>query len=256
MRVRVYGHTGVVGAQLYRWLAERDVEGLSGVSLDRRDGDTEHVPDWAFVCVPTPTTAAGQDLSAVEAVLGELAGQPCGVVMRSTVLPGTCDRIQREHPEWDVYHWPEFLSARTAWDDFCHPWAHIVGNPSPKGAAWLALMPLAFHGIVLMARAEAEMVKYAHNLHGAMQVVFSNLLYDMAQEAGADYRRVRDALPTLGYVSEDTACAYWDVFKDGGRGYGGACFPKDVDAVRHWLAGKAELLEGMAAANARLRGEA
>jgi UDPglucose 6-dehydrogenase len=261
--VRVYGHTGVVGAQLYRWLAEAGTAGLSGVSLDRVDGDSDSVPEWAFVCVPTPTTDEGQDLSAVEDVLARLAGHPCAVVIRSTVLPGTCDRIQAEYPEWDVYHWPEFLSAATAWEDFCHPDVQVLGYASTQAwqrwsvrwdgeddACWL---PGCLSRRAYCRLAEAETVKYAHNVHGALQVTLANLVYDACEQSMARWSGVSAVLTNLPNVGQHIIDTYWDVGKDGKRGFGGACFPKDVKALRLWLGDKAELLEGMERANARLR---
>jgi UDPglucose 6-dehydrogenase len=258
MRVTVYGHTGTVGSQLYRWLKERTPLELAGISLDRRDGSYWQTPDWVFLCLPTPTGPDGQDQTALENVIELIASWakvPHAVVIRSTVLPGTCERIAQEHPEWRVYHWPEFLTARSAWRDFCHPWAHVVGGDAAEWAdTWRGLLPKAMQ-VVYVDRTTAELIKYAHNVHGALQVTFANLLYDMAQRTGADFGALKRAMPSLGYIGQPIANAYWDVWKDGGRGYGGACFPKDTDAIRHWLAGQAELLDGMAAANGRLRRE-
>ena len=255
MRVTVYGHTGTVGSVLYRWLGERTPVELGGISLDRRDGHWTQVPDWVFLCLPTPTDEGYQDQSALNIVLEALTCyEPLAVVIRSTVLPGTCERITREHPKWHVYHWPEFLSARTAWEDFCHPWAHVVGGEAAEWAdTWQNLLPRAGQ-TVYVDRTTAECIKYAHNVHGALQVTYANLLYDMAQRAGADFEAVKRAMPSLAYIGLGIVKGYWDVWRDGDRGYDGACFPKDVDAIRHWLAGQAELLDGMAAANARLRG--
>ncbi len=260
MKVVVYGHTGVVGAQLFRWLSEQGLA-PAGVSLDERVGDASE-PDWAFLCLPTPTGPDGQDLSAIEDVAAQLAGRDVNVVIRSTVLPGTCARLQVEHPEWRVYHWPEFLSARTAWEDFCDPRIQIVGQDKTGYLAqhwdrvWGGWLPPAESGTKHVSLETAEMIKYAHNLHGAMQVIYANLIEDMMIQAGNVHRDMLTwAMVDLGYVKADTILAYWNVKKDGYRGYGGACFPKDVDAIRHWLAGKVELLDGMAAANARLRAE-
>jgi len=261
MRVTVYGHTGTVGSVLYRWLRERTPVELGGIALDGWDDKADQHPDWVFICVPTPTGPEGQDQKAIDFVVQHVARchpkQPLAVVIRSTVLPGTCDRIAREHPEWRVYHWPEFLSARTAWEDFCAPRVQIVGGDGIEWSdVWYGRLPKAVKGTLYLDLTTAELVKYAHNCHGAMQVIFGNLLCDMIQAASGDMATLKAALPLLGYVNSRLVGAYWDVWRDGERGYAGACFPKDVDAVRHWLAGQAELLDGMAAANARLRGEA
>lgn len=259
MRVTVYGHTGTVGRQLFRWLDEVGLD-PSGMSLDDTWGEPG-AEDWAFLCLPTPTTEDGQDLSAIEEVAEFLGDGERHVVIRSTVLPGTCARLQAEHPEWHVIHWPEFLSARTAWADFCDPKVCVVGGDDTALGGWYTYgwrERLPWSRVIQEVYTDletAELIKYAHNCHGAMQVIFSNLLRDAVDKCGADWTHLMQGVLRQGYVSAKTARAYWNVHKDGYRGYGGACFPKDVDAVRGWLAGKAELLDGMAAANARLRGE-
>lgn len=258
----VYGHTGVVGSQLYRWLRERGAD-VAGVSLDRSDGEVG-VPEWAFLCLPTLTGADGaQEQDAIWQVCNSWQGRNVGVVIRSTVLPGTCARLAEAHPELTIYHWPEFLSARSAWEDFISPRARFVGcDMTSRGMGLWAeaiepLLPVAVEGTRYMSTATSETLKYAHNVHGAMQVIYANQVYDVCNASGADWRQVRDALPQLGYVSHRQMQSYWDVWKDDKRGYGGTCFPKDVRALRAWLhslSQPCELLDGMEAANARLRG--
>ena len=253
-RTMIYGHTGVVGRQLYDWL---DLAGVpvGGVSLDR-EAPIEGA-EWVFVCVPTPTREDGtQDTTALDAVIGGLKGNGLGVVIRSTVLPGTCDDIQDAHPEWDVYHWPEFLSARSAWMDFRNPAVQVVGgrNHSRWLAEWQGSLPAPSQGWKYVRLTEAEVIKYAHNAHGAMQVIFGNLVFDMRMRAKEVVRphTVHIALRDMGYISEKTMAAYWHAWLDGKRGYGGACFPKDVAALRRWMGDDGLLLEGMEAANKRL----
>jgi len=252
MKYTVWGHTGVVGSQLYRWLSEHGQD-VAGVSLDRTDGKPgEHDDDWHFLCLPTPNNELGQqDPSALVAVLPRLSGH---VVVRSTVLPGTCRRIQQGYAHFDVHHWPEFLSERTAWEDFCHPKVRIVGTEAGDSSIWhREIQPLLPEApTVYLNLEQAEVVKYAHNVHGAMQIVFANVLYDACQKAGADWGAFLSVMPMLGYISPATARAYWDVWKDGQRGYGGNCFPKDVDALRAWM--DSPLLDGIAEENRRLRG--
>jgi UDP-glucose 6-dehydrogenase len=247
--ITVYGHTGVVGSQLYRWLKEHAVN-VAGVSLDAEDGEPGRgAEDWAFLCLPTLNVNGVQDQSAIWEVCKHLRGR---VVVRSTVLPGTCARIQLRYPHLIVYHWPEFLSARTAWEDFCSPRLRIVGGE------YEVLWETEIEPLLPRARQEqvrtttSELLKYAHNGHGAMQVVFANMLYDACEQSGASWEHVQVVLPEMGYISQETARAYWDVWKDGQRGYGGTCFPKDVDALRGWM--QNDLLDGIASANAKLRG--
>jgi len=252
-----------VGGQLYKWLQERGVD-VAGVSLDRTDGDIEGVR-WAFLCLPTPTRDSGaQDIGAFWTVRWqEWARRSVRIVIRSTVLPGTCGFIASHN--LTVYHWPEFLSARTAWQDFITPRTRFVGCDMTESsmAAWRdeiePLLPVAVEATRFMDTATSETIKYAHNVHGAMQIIYANQMYDVCKASGADWPTVSDAMPQLGYVSYRQRGAYWNIFKDAQRGYAGACFPKDVGALRAWLQRQgrpSELLDGMEAANARLRGRA
>ena len=114
---------------------------------------------------------------------------------------------------------------------------------------------MAKSGTHYVSLATAEAIKYAHNVYGALQVVFANAMYDACQKSGAEFVRLKATLPHLGYVSHNAIGTYWNIHQDGYRGYGGACFPKDVAALRTWLGDDGKLLEGIEAANARLRGE-
>ena len=254
LRVTVYGHTGVVGRVLYEYLRELAGLAVGGVSLD---GETPGADDceWAFVCVPTPTVDGGQDQGPLYSVLRRTRAR--NVVIRSTVLPGTCAVIQATHPEWAVYHWPEFLSARRAKADFRHPHTQVVGcvDSQPWAETWERRLPGRWQPTQYVDLSTAELIKYAHNCHGAMEVIFANLLHDACERSGAQYECVRGVMPSLGYLSRPMVQTYWNVHQDGKRGYAGACFPKDVQALAVWLGEQGELLQGMEKANARLRGE-
>ena len=254
MRVTVYGHTGLVGGVLYRYLCEQDGLDVGGVSLDAETPGADDC-EWAFVCVPTPTVDGEQDQGPLCDVLRRIHAR--NVVIRSTVLPGTCAWTQAIYPERTVYHWPEFLSARTAEQDFAHPHTQVVGcgDSQPWAETWEWRLPIGERLTQYVDLSTAEVIKYAHNCHGAMEVIFSNLLYDACQRSGAQFEGVRNVVPLLGYLSRTMVSTYWNVHQDGKRGYAGACFPKDVQALAGWLGERGELLQGMERANARLKGE-
>jgi len=258
VKATVYGHTGVVGAQLYRWLNKKKIPCV-GVSLDSKHGDPIGA-SWVFICLPTPTREHHQDITAIADLLFQLPEQPLNLVIRSTVLPGTCRYIQEMHTAWNVYHWPEFLSARTAWHDFIVPKVAVVGVSSETAchlwkSTWEQVLPEPKNGICFTDLDTAETIKYAHNVHGALQVIYSNLVWDVCHIAEGNYKAVTKIMPLLGYLSPELVNAYWQVGKDGYRGFDGACFPKDVAALAGFLGVKAELLVGMESANKRLRAE-
>lgn len=191
-----------------------------------------------FIAVPTPTTPEGSDPSAVRAVLPLVAPGAIAVV-KSTVLPGTVQMLQEEFPDRIVLHSPEFLREAHAANDAAHPERTLIGLPNDDeahrkaAAAVLSVLPRAPYERVMSSRA-TELVKYAGNGFLAMKVVFANLMHDMADALGTDYAEIADALgadPRIGpsHLQVVSASGHTD---KAGRGAGGHCFIKDLEALR------------------------
>ncbi len=186
--------------------------------------------DIVFIAVPTPTTQKGFDYSIVESALS-LVGTGKTAVIKSTLLPGTTRILQKKFPKKFVLCSPEFLSVATAQDDADNPFASTIGVPS-KGAAHREAAE-AVHRILpnspfshICSSEEAEVIKYAHNISGFMQVLTFNMLYDLAKGVGADWSQVQKA------VAADTMISnrYSNPVHKSGRGAGGLCFIKDFAA--------------------------
>jgi UDPglucose 6-dehydrogenase len=220
---------GVVGSAVARWFQR---QGRRVAVYDPPHGHDDPSPlreaRVVFVCVPTPYGEAGYDATQLEAAVAAIPPGPA-VVIKSTVLPGTTERLQARHPERPFLFNPEFLRERTADEDFVRPDRQIVGYTarSRKAAAEvLAMLPPASYRR-LMPATEAELVKYMTNTFLAMKVVFANQFYDLCQRLGADYDLVREgaaADPRVG-------ASHLDVWDGGERGYGGKCLPKDMKAL-------------------------
>ena len=187
--------------------------------------------DIVFVAVPTPTTPHGFDDSIVRDVLG-LVGKGKTVVIKSTLLPGTTESLQRQYPDLVVMHSPEFLSVATAKHDAEHPTRNIIGvavdSPEYRARAEqvMAVLPEAPYSLICTAR-EAELIKYGRNCLGFVRVVFINLMYDLACELGVDWEPVRQAMA----ADPDCGPTYLNPIHKSGRGAGGACFIKDFEAL-------------------------
>ncbi len=258
-RVAIVGHTGTVGRQVYRWFCERAPErGLSvtGWSLDAQGWDWCGA-DCVFVCVPTldGPELARQVCERIELNLERLEVGPV-VVIKSTVPPGTTHDLAQQFPRLRFLCNPEFLSAATAWLDFVRPERQIVGQDGGleyEAETLLVMLPRAERD-VRCSTTEAEVLKYTHNAFGALMVTYANMVYDICERAGADYDRVRRAAPSE-WLPVRTVERYWDVWAGGYRGYGGACFPKDMRTLENWCLARDvphELLAAMRKANARL----
>lgn len=227
MRIAVIG-CGFVGGATFRWFQEthRDV-----VAHDPPRG---MVADLAranilFVCVPTPYTSGGFDASIVDYAINNIPGSKV-VVVKSTVLPGTTDRLQAAHPQHKVLFCPEFLRERTAYDDFAHPDRQVVGVTSTDHIAearqLLSILPIAQRTSIVKANV-AEMTKYFSNCFLSMRVAFANQVADLCGAAGIDYAEVQE----LAEADPRIGRGYLDVGTDGYRGYGGTCFPKDMRSL-------------------------
>ena len=195
--------------------------------------------DIVFIAVPTPTTQEGFDYSVVEKVIG-LVGKGKTAVVRSTLLPGTSEKLQVAHPDIVVMHMPEFLREATAAYDAAHPDRNIVGivKDTPeiqqRAREVLRIMAPAPYELICSAT-EAELVKYAGNVWLTVKIVYVNMLFDIAQKLGIRYDMVRDSMagdPRIGRSHLDPLHRSGHPGAKVGRGAGGHCFIKDTEAFR------------------------
>ncbi len=195
-----------------------------------------------FLAIGTPPRADGSaDTSAIERACKQVAESmrdPKIVVIKSTVPVGTCDRLEQmmrritRHPLHIVSN-PEFLKEGTAVDDFLRPDRVVIGSEDSDAAAVIRELYLPFvrnqKPILLMRRAAAEMTKYAANCYLAARISFINEIANICEQAGVDVDEVRIGMGT------DARVGFHFLYP--GAGYGGSCFPKDVQALAH-LAGQ------------------
>ncbi|MFZ3043751.1 MAG: hypothetical protein WA058_01430 [Minisyncoccia bacterium] len=188
--------------------------------------------DIVFIAVPTPTTPEGFDYSAIRTVL-PLVGSGKTAVIKSTILPGTTETLQKLFPDIFVLHSPEFLVEASAAYDAAHPNRNIIGIPKDDAAyreraeAVLGVLPKAPYAKIMPAQ-DAEFVKYAGNCYLFTKVMFMNLLHDVVAAAKSDWQNVREALihdPRIG-------SSHTEPVHKSGRGAGGHCFIKDFEAFR------------------------
>lgn len=187
--------------------------------------------DVVFIAVPTPTTPTGYDASILREVI-PLSKPGSIVVLKSTMMPGLSRQIQLEFPDRTILHSPEFLSEATAAYDAAHPFMNIVGltkdGQEQQEAAKLvhSLLPPAPFAKTVTSE-EAELIKYSHNCSGYTQIIFFNLMYDLAEKLGADWKNVEEAVKADPFVSSK----YASPVHKSGRGAGGHCFIKDMAAL-------------------------
>jgi UDPglucose 6-dehydrogenase len=186
-----------------------------------------------FVCVDTPPTYSGDaDLSRVESVLDELGdSSEHALVMKSTVPVGTGRSIQRRRPGTGYVSNPEFLKEGNAVADFMRPDRVVVG--ADEGSEEYAERVVALYApleapVVSTDVASAEMIKLASNAFLATKISFINEIANVSEELGADVQEVAYGMGLDARIGPK--------FLQAGIGYGGSCFPKDVQALKQ-LAG-------------------
>ena len=188
--------------------------------------DTECV----FICVPTNQAPNGDcDTSIVESVTAELAqaGYKGLVGIKSTVVPGTNDKLVALYPNLRMCSVPEFLRAKTALADFMYN--HdllVIGSHREEDF----IMVKSMHGnlpqnVACVKPAEAEVIKYFNNVNHAVQVIFANIAFEVCNKLGADYNAVYNAI-----TKRESINPAYLMCNDNLRGFGGHCLPKDTSA--------------------------
>lgn len=189
-----------------------------------------------FLALPTPPNEDGSaDLKYVLEVagdLGPLLKQYTIIVNKSTVPVGTAAEVRKvisgqTDVEFDVVSNPEFLREGVAVEDFMKPDRVVVGTSSTKAGSIMRELyaPLVRQGnpILFMDERSAELTKYAANSFLATKITFMNEIANLCELLGADVDMVRKGIGTDNRIGKR--------FLFAGIGYGGSCFPKDVQAL-------------------------
>lgn len=236
---------GMVGTPLMRWFLEKGWkrgETLFCYDTDPKKNFFDDISqaNIVFICVPTPPNADGScNISVVESAVAQFAGSDKIIVIKSTVPPQTADVLAGKY-KCAVLSNPESLTEAQAWEDFIRPDRQIVAFTTEESRKWtnfvLRLLPTAsfqspgvmgtykFHEVNSTV---AETAKYGGNAFGATKVAFSNVLADFCELLEIQYEDVKHL------VSHDRRIgdSWMDVSHGNYRGFGGFCFPKDLDAL-------------------------
>ncbi|EQD64524.1 nucleotide sugar dehydrogenase, partial [mine drainage metagenome] len=196
-----------------------------------------------FIAVGTPPDEDGsadlRHVLAVAASIGRHLDDYAVVVNKSTVPVGTAERVRARIAEalaargakvpFDIVSNPEFLKEGDAVSDCMRPDRIIIGSDSARALALLKHLYAPFNRnherIVAMDTRSAELTKYAANAMLATKISFMNEIANLAERVGADVELVRQG------IGADPRIGYHFIYP--GAGYGGSCFPKDVQALVH-----------------------
>lgn len=189
-----------------------------------------------FLALPTPPGEDGSaDLKYILKVaddLGHILEDYAVIVDKSTVPVGTAEKVRAKiaanaKVDFDVVSNPEFLREGVAVEDFMKPDRVVVGTRSEKAKIIMEKLyaPLVRQGnpILFMDESSAELTKYAANAFLATKITFMNEIANLCEKLGADVDMVRKGIGTDSRIGKR--------FLFAGIGYGGSCFPKDVQAL-------------------------
>ncbi len=191
-----------------------------------------------FICIGTaPLPDGSADLSGIEAFARAMSTEtrrPVSVAIKSTVPVGTGEHIEKivrekaKHPVHLISN-PEFLKEGSAVQDFQRPGRVVIGYEDADASEVIRELYMPFlrnqHPILMMRRRAAEMAKYACNGILASRISFINEIANLCDACGVDVDDVRRAMGT------DSRIGFQFLYP--GAGYGGSCFPKDVQALIH-----------------------
>ncbi|CAB4169752.1 NDP-sugDHase, nucleotide sugar dehydrogenase [uncultured Caudovirales phage] len=220
MEIGIIG-CGVVGGTLAEWLRRSTQCKILLYDPPKNLLADLSTCEFIFVSVPVPAAGSGQDTSMLDAAVAHAKKFTDKIFIRSTVLPGTNARL-------GTIAMPEFLTERRAYQDFDELPILVGGLGRPLGLEKV----FPNKKIIQVTNIEAEVAKFAHNCFGAFKVTYFNIISELCEKLGADYEEVLNAASLTGFIGKTHTQVPGP---DGLCGFGGKCFPENIDALRRFL---------------------
>jgi len=232
MKIGVIGN-GFVGNAIYQNFKDKVLAHVYDTNPDRCLNSFEETinSDIIFVCLPTPMMESGEcNLSFVENFFKSVPKTNGLFVIKSTVPIGTTDKLCKLRSDLKIVHNPEFLTAVNAVEDFRNSDRNIIGGKQEWCLELKGFFDMFFPTmpIQIVESKESETIKYFCNSYLASKVAFFNNLYEICDKFGMNFDSVK-----AGVVSDRRiGAAHTKVpGPDGLMGFGGYCFPKDINAL-------------------------
>ena len=229
-RLGIIGHGYVGESQSFAFSPSFDVRVYDKDSLKSTHSLNEVLDsDFIFVCVPTPMKKNGsQDLSFVESFFKTAKDGPIYII-KSTIIPGTTNLLNEKFKNLKIVFSPEFLTERTAKLDILTQTRIILGGDKSLTSKVKKIYDIRFKNktIIETDSLTAEYIKYMNNTFFASKVSIMNEFYRLAKHLGVDWETA-----LYGFVSDQRiGDSHLNVpGPDGKLGFGGTCFPKDINA--------------------------
>ena len=217
--------TGNCIVKVYDKLPERSLNTLE---------ETVNDSDFIFVSVPTPMTKEGSiSLKYIDQVFREINDVNKRtdniIILKSTVIPGTTEKLQEKLPKLNIVFNPEFLTERSSRLDFINQSRVILGGDKTQTSKVAELYKSRFKycHVIETDYKTSEIIKYFGNIFFTVKVSFANEMKLICEKIGADWETALEGFVADGRVGD----SHLNVpGPDGIRGFGGSCFPKDINA--------------------------
>lgn len=243
MNIGIIGN-GFVGGAVYNAFYNNFNTKVYDKNIERRQNDFEQTidQDLVFICVPTPMKSINGsecNLSILNSVLSEINDKNKRndniIVIKSTIPVGISRQLQIQYPKLTIIHSPEFLTAKNANNDFINASRHIFGIPNIKEnnknfSKVIDFFKLIFDksSIITMDSNESELVKYMCNCFLATKVSFFNEMKLLSDKLNLNWQSIMNGV----LLDERIGKSHTAVpGHDGDNGFGGTCFPKDINAM-------------------------
>lgn len=256
MNIGIIGR-GFVGGSLEKYISQRanfiTNKKINLSCYDVNDSDDINVgyervvreSDFIYLCVPTPMNKDGSCNTEIVEQCLHLIDFWCAVhtkkvivILKSTMVVGTTSRLEEKVRNIELVVSPEFLTERTAFDDVKNTDYNLYGifNQHTETTMYnLNNILWPYAQAVFVTPEEAELIKYMTNSYYALKVTFANMMNQLAENLGIDYTEfIQTAVEVDGRLgsAEGDKLLHWHVpGPDGNLGFGGKCFPKDMNGM-------------------------
>ena len=209
--------------------------------------ETVHESDFIFLSVPTPSNEDGSiNIDIVDSTLNDICELSDDynwvndhvVLLRSTVIPGTTAKLQKKYKNLNIVFNPEFLTERSAKFDFINQSRFILGGSSDYYVDKVGeLFKWRFGESISILETNyetAEMIKYMNNCFFSTKISFMNEMYQISKKSNVNWEQAVSGFVTDGRIGH----SHLNVpGHDGKFGFGGSCFPKDIQAIINFAEG-------------------
>lgn len=239
MRIGIIGNGFVGSAIMHGFILHTDDIKIYDKNPKRGTHSLKEViqySDFIFLCLPTPMFESGEcDLSIINSVMDEIESLDIDLldqvfILKSTVPPGTTDLLVQRYTKCAFVFNPEFLTERKARLDFINTSRIVLGGAPVfvEKVEELYKLRFPYTQVIKTSYQTAELIKYMANCFFATKVSFMNEMYQVCEAIDGDWNAALEGFITDGRIGN----SHIDVpGHDGDFGFGGKCFPKDLNAM-------------------------